>query len=181
MGTDPSRDEPASRPRALTIREFTAELAPVFRRINEEWITAMYTLEDADREVLAEPQAEILDPGGAILFVEAEGQGIVGTCALKKSGDGEYELTKMGVLKSARGAKAGEFLLRAVIERAGALGARTLYLLSNRKSAAAIHLYEKLGFVHDAGIMARFGSHYERCNVAMRYAGPLSTRADPTA
>lgn len=181
MVIDRSRDEPASLPCALTIREFTAELAPTFRRINEEWITAMYTLEDADREVLAQPQATILDPGGAILFVEAEGLGIVGTCALKKSGDGEYELTKMGVLESARGAKAGEFLLSAVIARASALGARTLYLLSNRKSAAAIHLYEKLGFVHDTGIMARFGSHYERCNVAMRYARPASAPAESTA
>ena len=50
-----------------------------------------------------------------------------------------------------------------------ALGAERLYLLSNSKSAAAIHLYEKLGFVHDTGIMDEFGARYERCNVAMLY------------
>ena len=43
-------------------------------------------------------------------------------------------------------------------------------LLSNAKCAAAVHLYEKAGFRHDAEIMAR----YERCNVAMRYVAPAA-------
>ena len=153
----------------LSIREFTDELAPAFHDINAQWLTAMYRLEPVDIEVLRNPRARIIDPGGVILFVEAEDLGIVGTCALLKSGEGEYELTKMGVLESARGRKAGEFLLRAVITRAQEMGAELLYLLSNSKSAAAIHLYEKLGFVHDQDIIERFGGHYARCNVAMRY------------
>jgi ribosomal protein S18 acetylase RimI-like enzyme len=49
------------------------------------------------------------------------------------------------------------------------MGADPLYLLSNRRCAAAVHLYEKLGFQHDAEIMARYGARYERCDVAMRY------------
>ena len=69
------------------------------------------------------------------------------------------------------GLKAGEFLLRAVIARARELNAETLYLLTNSRCAAAIHLYEKLGFIHDAGIMRDYGADYARCNVAMRYAG----------
>ena len=44
-----------------------------------------------------------------------------------------------------------------------------MYLLTNSKCAAAIHLYEKNGFEHDAEIMATYGARYERCNVAMRY------------
>jgi DNA-binding MarR family transcriptional regulator/GNAT superfamily N-acetyltransferase len=153
----------------LRIREFSEELAPAFKSINLEWVTEMYGLEPADLEVLERPGEAILDGGGVILFVEAEGVGLVGTCALRRTGGRAYELTKMGVLKAARGAKAGEFLLRAVIARAQALGADPLYLLSNRKSAAAIHLYEKLGFVHDAGIMRAYGSRYARCDVAMIY------------
>ncbi|QXQ07532.1 bifunctional helix-turn-helix transcriptional regulator/GNAT family N-acetyltransferase [Sphingosinicellaceae bacterium] len=156
-------------PPRLSIREFSDDLAPAFRDINAEWIADMYRLEDTDREVLDNPRSRIVDPGGAILFVEAEGAGIVGTCALQKTGERQFELTKMGVLAAARGCKAGEFLLAAVIERGLAMGADWLYLLSNRKSAAAIHLYEKLGFVHDAETMARFGARYERCDVAMRY------------
>jgi DNA-binding MarR family transcriptional regulator/N-acetylglutamate synthase-like GNAT family acetyltransferase len=153
----------------LTILEYSDSLAPVFRDINAQWIESMYQMERADLEVLEDPRTRIIDKGGDILFVAAEGLGVVGTCALRRTGDGQYELTKMGVLEAARGRKAGEFLLRAMIARAERLGAKRLYLLSNRKSAAAIHLYEKLGFAHDAGIMQEFGARYERCNVAMLY------------
>jgi GNAT superfamily N-acetyltransferase len=153
----------------LTIHEFSDDLAVHFRDINAEWIRAMFRLEETDRDVLENPRTKIIDAGGVILFVEASGLGIVGACALQKTGATSYELTKMGVRESARGMKAGEFLLSAVIDRARSLGAEPLYLLTNAKCAAAIHLYEKLGFQHDAEIMARYGARYERCDVAMRY------------
>ena len=156
----------------LTILPFTDDLAQSFHDINAEWITAMFALEATDREVLENPRARIIDGGGAILFVEAAGLGVVGTCALQKTGDTSFELTKMGVTETARGLKAGEFLLAAVIARAREMGADPLYLLTNAKCAAAIHLYEKLGFAHDAGIMAQYGARYARCDVAMRYAAP---------
>jgi DNA-binding MarR family transcriptional regulator/N-acetylglutamate synthase-like GNAT family acetyltransferase len=154
----------------LTIREFSDDLAHHFYDINAEWISEMFRLEATDKEVLENPRTKIIDGGGAVLFVEARGLGIVGTCALQKTGARSFELTKMGVRPAARGLKAGEFLLDAIIERAMAMGAEPLYLLSNAKCAAAIHLYEKLGFRHDAGIMAEYGARYERCDVAMRYA-----------
>jgi ribosomal protein S18 acetylase RimI-like enzyme len=76
------------------------------------------------------------------------------------------------VSKSARGRKVGEFLLAAALERARQMGvADRLYLLTNTQCAAAIHLYEKLGFEHDAEIMRLFGSRYARCDVAMRFRG----------
>lgn len=153
----------------LTIHPFSDDLAAAFHDINVEWIGAMYRIEQTDRDVLENPRARIIDRGGDILFVEAAGLGIVGACALQKTGERQFELTKTGVLEAARGRKAGEFLLHAIIARAQELGAERLYLLSNAKSAAAIHLYEKVGFAHDAGIMEDFGTRYERCNVAMLY------------
>lgn len=160
-----------ARPGGLRLREFDDSLAREFHDINAQWITTMFVLEQTDREVLENPRARIIASGGTILFVEAPGLGVVGACALQKTGPTSYELTKMGVRESARGLKAGEFLLKAVIARAQALGADPLYLLTNSKCAAAVHLYEKLGFAHDAGIMADYGARYERCNVAMRYRG----------
>ena len=127
--------------------------------------TKSITLEDGEPRL--KNFANVVE--SVILFVEAPGLGIVGTCALQKSqGDG-FELTKMGVRESARGRKAGEFLLSAAIERGTLLRADPLYLLTNSRCAAAIHLYEKAGFRHDAEIMARYGARYERCDVAMRY------------
>ena len=91
---------------ALTIREYSEALAPYFHDINAEWIQTLFVLEPTDREVLENPRARIIDPGGDILFVKAEGLGVVGACALQKTGEGRFELTKMGVRESARGRKA---------------------------------------------------------------------------
>ncbi len=154
---------------ALELVDFSDALADDFRRINAEWIGAMYTMEATDHDVLDNPRARIIDRGGAILYARADDLGIIGTCALQQTEPGVFELTKMGVLAAARGRKVGEFLLAGVIERARRMNMQTLYLLTNRKSEAAIHLYEKLGFFHDADIMARYGRKYARCNVAMRY------------
>jgi ribosomal protein S18 acetylase RimI-like enzyme len=153
----------------LSIVEYSENLAESFYRINVEWIEAMFVLEEHDREVLEHPKKWIIDPGGVILFVKSPAQGIVGACALMKTGEGAFELTKMGVLESVRGQKAGEFLLEAVIQRAHEMDVQKLYLLTNHICEAAIHLYEKLGFQHDAGIMAEYGAIYERCDVAMVY------------
>ena len=153
----------------FTIHEFSDDLASDFYTINAEWITSMFALEQTDIDVLENPRERIIESGGTILFIEAPGLGIVGTCALQQTSPGNFELTKMGVTASARGLKAGEALLAAMIERARGLGAQQLYLLTNHKCEAAIHLYEKAGFVHDAGIMAQYGTRYARCDVAMDY------------
>ncbi|KQZ29348.1 bifunctional helix-turn-helix transcriptional regulator/GNAT family N-acetyltransferase [Caulobacter sp. Root1472] len=156
--------------RGLTVREFSDDLAGAFYAINAAWISQMFTLEENDVTLLENPRALIVDKGGAVLFAQTPDLGVVGTCAIMRMKDGWFELTKMGVLEAARGRKVGEFLLAAALERAEAMGvADRLYLLTNRKCAAAIHLYEKLGFQHDAEIMALFGGRYERCDVAMRY------------
>ncbi len=153
----------------LEIITFIPCLAPDFHRINAEWIDSMFVMEVSDRRVLENPQSEIIDRGGVILFVKALDIGIIGTCALRKEAEGVFELTKMGVSSNAQGRKAGEFLLYHMIECAVSIHVKTLYLLTNWDCAAAIHLYEKHGFVHDAAIMQRFGGSYDRCNVAMSF------------
>lgn len=158
---------------ALEIVEYDDALAADFRDINLEWIKAMFHVEAVDLDILNHPRARIIDTGGTILFVRAPGRGIVGACALLPSLPvPAFELTKMGVRENARGLKAGEFLLRAVIERARSLGADPLYILTSTRCEAAVHLYLKLGFRHDREIMARYGAEYERCNVALRYVEP---------
>ncbi len=157
----------------MTVRDFSDDLAQAFHDINAAWISQMFVLEENDVTLLENPRALIIDKGGAVLFAQTPDLGVVGTCAIMKMKDGWFELTKMGVLEAARGRKVGEFLLAATIARAKAMGvADRLYLLTNTRCGPAIHLYEKLGFQHDAEIMALFGSRYERCDVAMRYRSP---------
>lgn len=158
--------------RQLSIVEYTDAHAEAFYDINAQWIDAMFVLEKHDRDVLSNPRGRILDPGGVILLVAAEGLGIIGACALMKTNGDAFELTKMGVREAARGLKAGEFLLQAMIGRAITLPVQTLYLLTHHSCEAAIHLYEKNGFVHDPAIMQTYGATYARCDVAMSYPMP---------
>jgi DNA-binding MarR family transcriptional regulator/N-acetylglutamate synthase-like GNAT family acetyltransferase len=152
-------------------RDFSDDLAEAFYRINADWISDMFSLEQNDIDLLSRPRELILDKGGVVLFAETPDLGVVGTAALMVSKDGWVELTKMGVTPSARGRKVGEYLLAKTLERAASLGMDKVYLLTNTKCAPAIHLYEKLGFVHDAEIMRLFGARYERCDVAMSLKG----------
>lgn len=156
----------------FAIRRYDPSYAADFARINRQWIEAMYAIEPVDEAQLDDPEGTIVAPGGDILFVHDPELGLVGTCGLLKTGPAELELIKMAVLPDARGRGAGEFLLRATIERAFALGAERLFLLTNSKSVAAIRLYERNGFVHDEEILRSRGGEYSRCDVAMRYAGP---------
>jgi DNA-binding MarR family transcriptional regulator/ribosomal protein S18 acetylase RimI-like enzyme len=153
----------------VIIKPFEPDLAHHFETINKEWIDDMFVLETIDKQVLEDPQSHIIDKGGKIWFAEHPTLGIVGTCAFWNKGDNNFELTKMGVLKSAQGLKVGEILLQHVLNESQSLGIKNLFLLTNSKCEAAIHLYEKNGFVHDRKIMQDYGQNYARCNVAMMY------------
>src|SRR6185312_8456392 len=124
---------------ALRIHEYQPELRHYFYDINAEWISAMFKMEAIDREVIENPEKQILAGGGAILFVESPGLGVVGTCAIRRTGPKSAELTKMGVRAAARGMKAGEFLLAAAIQRARKMKIDEFYLLTNSKCESAIH------------------------------------------
>jgi ribosomal protein S18 acetylase RimI-like enzyme len=153
----------------LKFINFDPSFAEHFKAINEQWISDMFQMEQLDRDILQFPQQRIIEPGGNIWFAQHPSLGVIGTCAIVKKTEGVFELTKMGVLKQARGLKAGERLLQHVLVESEQMPIECLFLLTNEDCAAAIHLYEKNGFVHDAQIMTQFGSAYERCNVAMRY------------
>ncbi|GAA6184038.1 bifunctional helix-turn-helix transcriptional regulator/GNAT family N-acetyltransferase [Aliiglaciecola sp. NS0011-25] len=155
---------------SLTFLDFEPDLAPFFEQINSQWIKSMFVIEDVDKQVLGHPQENIIDKGGKIWFAKHSQLGVVGACALLNKGDGAFELTKMGVLENARGLKVGEKLLQHVIAQAKLLPIDCLFLLTNAKCEAAIHLYEKNGFTHDALIMDKYGKSYQRCDVAMRWS-----------
>jgi N-acetylglutamate synthase-like GNAT family acetyltransferase len=153
----------------ITFLDYTKALAHHFESINKQWINDMFVLEDIDKKVLCDPQNYIIDKGGRIWFAEHFEHGIIATCALLNKGQGAFELTKMGVLSPARGLKVGEKLLHHVIKQSANMNVKMLFLLTNAKCEAAIHLYEKNGFVHSKDIMRTYGQSYNRCNVAMRY------------
>ena len=138
--------------------------ADAFRKLNEEWISTYFKMEDADYKALDHPKQYILDKGGAIL-VALYNEEPVGVCALikMKDPDYDYELAKMAVSPKAQGKNIGWLLGQATIEKAKSLGAKKVYLESNTILKPAINLYHKLGFKKIAG----HATPYERCNIQM--------------
>jgi GNAT superfamily N-acetyltransferase len=149
---------------AVVFRTFRSGDEAAFLRLNEDWISKTFALEPHDREVLSDPQTHILVPGGQICIAESAGEAI-GCCALVPIAPGEFELAKMTVSEGVRGRSIGRRLLEFTIAEARRMGARRLYLESNTKAAAAVHLYEQLGFRHLPG--PPHPSPYARANVFM--------------
>jgi putative acetyltransferase len=148
---------------ALTYRSFRAGDAEIFARLNEEWITAFFVMEDEDRNILFHPEREILARGGHIFLVSL-GSETVGCCALIFIEPGVYELAKMAVQNSFRGRGIGRHLLRHVLDEARVLGARKLVLQTSSRLDNAIHLYLEAGFRHIPQIAAH---QYARADVTM--------------
>ncbi|MCJ8209872.1 GNAT family N-acetyltransferase [Mucilaginibacter sp. RS28] len=145
----------------IEIIPYNATLAPYFKSINLEWISEYFKVEPHDIEQLEHPE-EIIANGGDILFAKYNDE-IVGTCALIKTGEHEYELAKMGILTPFRGKKIGTKLMEAVLKRAKEMGANRLWLGSSTKLPAALDLYVKYGFRH----VALKPSPYARADVRM--------------
>ena len=131
---------------AARVVSFRPEHANAFRDLNERWIGDYFTLEDADRKVLNDPDAAIIQPGGRILIAESAAGEVLGTVALLRREAAVVELAKMAVADHARGLQIGWRLGDAAVSEARDMGAQILMLESNRKLTPAISLYHRLGF-----------------------------------
>lgn len=154
---------------AILYRTFRPGDEDAFRVLNEDWIRRDFAIEPEDQTILNDPRSHILAPGGQICVAEAHGI-ILGCCALilidpSVMGEGTMELAKMTVSTAARGRGVGRGLLVFAIETARRMGAQRLYLESNKRAAAAVHLYEELGFRHLPG--PPHASKYARADVFM--------------
>lgn len=156
---------------ALRIVPFEPTLRDHFYRLNEAWLRKYFYVEEIDHRVLSDPETQILQGGGAILFAML-GEEAVGTCALLRESDGVYELTKMAVDEQRQGLGIGRVLLEAAIAEFQRRDGRTLFLETHSKLVPAIRLYESLGFEHQPSIKP--DSHYARANVYMVWRAPAA-------
>jgi putative acetyltransferase len=130
----------------MEIIDYSPQYKDDFKRLNVEWISAYFAIEEPDLVVLDDPEGSILKKGGKILFAKL-GDAIIGTCALKKESETVYELVKMGVSPQYQGLGAGKQLGQRIIEEARKLGCTYLYLESNQRLIPALTMYKSLGFV----------------------------------
>lgn len=133
-----------------------------FVRLNEQWISHYFKIEEADRNLAADPYKIVRD-GGHIISL-ADGERVVGVCALFKDGEDTFELARMAVDPEDHGKGYSNILMGAALDRAREKGAKKVYLVSNTILAPAIALYRKYGFemVHEGP-----HPHYARANIVM--------------
>ena len=148
----------------VSIIPYSDAYQDAFRQLNEEWIVKYFELEEMDKQALNHPKEYILDKGGYIAIALWEGVA-VGVCALIPcSHEGyDFELSKMGVSPKAQGKGIGKLLGEHIIAKAKELGAKKLFLESNRKLGPALSLYKKLGFRE----MTQIASPYNRSDIQM--------------
>jgi DNA-binding MarR family transcriptional regulator/GNAT superfamily N-acetyltransferase len=151
----------------VEIVPFEPRLRAHFHDLNAAWLKKHFVIEPIDEQVLREPEHRVLEQGGAIFFALLGGE-VIGTCALLHESAGRYELSKMAVDEAYHGLGAGRLLLQAAIAEFRRRGGQTLFLESNSRLKAALHLYERAGFVLQPTV--REGSHYARADVYMIYA-----------
>lgn len=146
----------------ITIVDYQPQHQPFFEKFNRQWIEEYFVMEEVDEFVLKHPEEAILKTGRTILMA-LYNEEVAGTVALRKVNNTTCEFTKMAVDEHFRRRGIAEALSYASFTKAKALGYSKIILYSNTKNAAAIKLYEKLGFRH----LPVENDVYKRANVKM--------------
>jgi len=131
--------------RRLEIVDYRPAYKKHFRSLNEEWMREHFDLEKEDLSVLADPMGRVVRRGGVVLFALWDGE-VAGTCALMRHPGGHIELVKMAVRPDLRRRGIGAALIATAMDRARSMGARELYLRTDRALEDAIRLYRRIGF-----------------------------------
>ena len=131
----------------ISIVQYKPEYASSFKWLNLQWLDLYGLTEEHDLLILDNPQKMIIDSGGFI-FMAVDGEQMVGSAALIKTGSHEFELAKMTVDVAYRGRGISKLLIEKCIQQAIDTGASHLHLVSNHQLKEAISLYEKYGFKH---------------------------------
>ena len=142
--------------------DYRPELARYFTELNLAWVEKYFVAEALDREVLGDPENNIIRRGGYIYFAVCDGK-VAGTFALLNKQERIYELAKMAVAEAFQGKKIGNLMLTFCISKAKALNIKKLILFSNTILKPAIHLYRKYGFQE----VPLGDSEYNRSNIKM--------------
>lgn len=150
----------------VKITPFQSKYKADFKQLNERWIQKFFTFEKSDSRILGNPEKYILESGGAVFFAVHQKK-VIGTIGISNHGKGIFEVNKMAVAEEFQGQSIGAKLLTEAIAFAKKKKAKQVYLESNTKLRAALHLYNKLGFKKVKDFTS---TTYKRSNIKMTYA-----------
>ncbi|MBT8116077.1 MAG: GNAT family N-acetyltransferase [Arenicella sp.] len=146
----------------IQIVNYESRYQSAFKQLNLEWMSRNWDLDEADMQLLDDPQTHLIDTGGVVLIALLNGVA-VGTCSLSRLDEQSYELVKMCVTRRLRGQGIGKQLAEHAISSARRKGAQRIYLRTASNLTAAISLYRKLGFVE----LDCDANESDRCDIEM--------------
>jgi len=149
--------------KSVEVVEYDEKYKKDFARLNYEWISKYYHVEEHDHDQLDNPREYIVEKGGQVFFA-LSGVRVAGTVALIRVNYDVLELAKMAVSPEFQGYKIGDKLMQACVEYAVREGAKCVFLESNTKQFAAINLYRKFGFIETP---LDPNSQFARANIRM--------------
>jgi len=151
----------------VEIVPFRPGMEDSFRALNEEWLNTYFSVEPEDERLLSDPQIEIIDKGGVIVFAK-RGTQIIGTGALLHLDANTCELTKMAVTPNFQGNQTGRKILRHLVATAIDKRYNRIILLTSEKLHKAVSLYRSEGFVNSSQ-SSSMKHNYKRCSIQMEY------------
>lgn len=129
----------------MEIIEYDAKYKADFIQFNKDWIIDNFgVLEKEDIETF-DTIDEVPAKGGMIYFAVEDGVALA-ACMTKPMQDGTWKICKLCSNKSRPHKGSGTAVFGASMQWAVNHGAKRLFILSNSKLKAAIHIYEKYGF-----------------------------------
>jgi ribosomal protein S18 acetylase RimI-like enzyme len=131
---------------ALEIKKYEEHYQQQFKEISLEWLHGYGLYEEADADLIENPQKYI--HAGGFIFLAHYTQKVVGTVSLIPSENNTFEIMKLGVLEGYKGLGIGRTLMQVCIDICKEKKAHRITLETSSKLKNAIQLYEKLGFLH---------------------------------
>lgn len=116
-----------------------------FIEYNTDWIIDNFGfLEKEDKETFENIEKDIAD--GAMIYFAVENETVLAACMTKYMQDGTWEICKLASNKHQEHKGCGSAVFTAAMQWATDHGASRLFIISNSRLKAAIHIYEKFGF-----------------------------------
>lgn len=135
-----------------------------FIDFNTDWIISNFGfLEEHDKDTFEKIDEEM--QLGAMIFFAVEDEVPLATCMAMPMEGTTWEICKLGSNKHVPHKGAGSAVFEAAMQWALNHGAEKLFILSNSKLKAAIHIYKKYGFKE----IKLENYEYIRCDIAFEY------------
>ncbi len=130
----------------MEVLEYKDKYKKDFIQFNTDWIVDNFGfLEDEDRDTFCHIEDSMEQ--GTMIYFAVEDETALATCMAKPmEEEGVWELCKMGSNKHVPHKGAGSAVFKAAMDWAVTKGAKKLFILSNSKLKAALHIYDKYGF-----------------------------------